>query len=95
MLLQLPFIKTQGIFHKNVNENMFSFTFLCKFSCIYNSAIFVWTIMKFSPKCRTKKLGMIYIILGSVCLFLNWERADIWPQIRPWKIPGICLQPSY
>ena len=29
--------------------------------------------MKFSPKCRTKKLGMLYTILGSFCSFLNWE----------------------
>ena len=46
-------------------------------------------IMKFSPKCRTKKLGMIYIvnIFGSFCSFLSWEGANIQPQIRPRKIP--------
>ena len=43
--------------------------------------------MKFPPKCRTKKLGMIRIILGSFCSCLNWEGADIRPQIRPRKIP--------
>ena len=43
--------------------------------------------MKFSPQCRTKKLGMIYTILGSFCSFLNWEGTDIWPKIRPRKIP--------
>ena len=43
--------------------------------------------MKFSPKCRTKILGMIYTILGSFCSFLNREGAYIWPQIRPRKIP--------
>ena len=43
--------------------------------------------MKFSPKCRTKKYGMIYTILESFCSFLNWEGADIWPKIRPRKIP--------
>ena len=43
--------------------------------------------MKFLPKCRTKKLGKIYTILGSFCLFFNWERADIRPRIRPRKIP--------
>ena len=37
-------------------------------------------IMKFSPKCRTKKLGMIYTILGSFCPFLNWEGVDIRPK---------------
>ena len=26
--------------------------------------------MKFSPKCRTKKLGMIYTIPGCFCSFL-------------------------
>ena len=48
--------------------------------------------MKFSPKCRTKKLGMIYTILGRFCSFLiGMEpniRADIRPQIRPRKIPA-------
>ena len=43
--------------------------------------------MKFSPKCRSKKLGMTYIILGSFCSFLNWKGADIGPQIRPRKTP--------
>ena len=45
--------------------------------------------MKFSPKCRTKKLGMIYTILGSFCSFSNWEGANIRPQIRLRKIPGM------
>ena len=30
----LPFIKAQENLYKNVIENMFSFTFLCKFSCM-------------------------------------------------------------
>ena len=55
---------------KKVNENMFSFTFLCKFSLICNFAIFAWIFMKFPPKCRTKKLGMIYTILGHLAHFL-------------------------
>ena len=55
-------------------------------SCICNFDIFVRIFTKFSPKCRTKKLGMIYTILGRFCSFLNWERADIRPQIRPRKI---------
>ena len=42
--------------------------------------------MKFPPKCRTKKLGMVYTILGIFRSFLNWEGADIHPQIRPRKI---------
>ena len=44
--------------------------------------------MRKSPKCRTKKLGMIYTILGSFCSFLNWEGANIRPEIRPRKIPA-------
>ena len=46
--------------------------------------------MKFSAKFRTKKLGMImiYTTLGSFCSFLNWEGADIQPQISPRKIPA-------
>ena len=47
--------------------------------------------MKFSPKCRTKKLGMIYTILESFCSFSNWDGADIRPQIRPRKIPVFVL----
>ena len=43
--------------------------------------------MKFLPKCRTKKLGMIYTILGSFCSIFNWGEADSWPKIRPRKIP--------
>ena len=62
---------------------MFSFTFLCQFSCVCNFGIFAWIFMKFSPICRTEKLGKIYTILGSFCSFFNWEGADIRPQIRP------------
>ena len=29
---------------------------------------------------------MIYSNLGSFCLFLNWEGADIRPQTKPRKI---------
>ena len=32
---------------------------------------------------------MINTILGSLCLFIIWERVGIWPQIRPRKIPGV------
>ena len=59
------------------------------FSCICNFGIFVLIFLKFSPKCRTKKLSMIHTILGSFCSFLNCEGADILPQIRPRK--GISL----
>ena len=72
--------QTNEKLHKTVNENMFSFTFLCKFSWICNFIIFDRIFMKFSPKCRTKKLGMIYSILISFCSFLNWEGADIRPR---------------
>ena len=50
---------------------------------------FVLIFIKCSPKCRTKKLGMIYTILGSFCSFFNWEGADIRPQARHSKIP-VC-----
>ena len=40
-----------------MNENTFSFTFLCKFSCICNIGIFYRIFKKISPKCRTKQLG--------------------------------------
>ena len=51
--------------------------------------------MKFLPKCRTKKLGTIYTILESVCLYLNWEGADIQSQGRLKKIPGPNYHQGY
>ena len=51
----MPFIKT------HVNENMFS--------CICNFAILFWIFMKFSPKCRTKVLGMGIFLLIIPTLF--------------------------
>ena len=66
---------------KNVNENRFSFTFLCNISCNGYFAIFVRTFMKFSPRSRTKKLGIIYTILESFYSFLNMEGADLLPPI--------------
>ena len=64
----IAYHKTHGKLHKNVNENMFSFTFLWNYSCICNFGIFVRILMKFSQKCRTKK-GMIYTILGMGLIF--------------------------
>ena len=85
----MPFIKTHENLHKNVNENMFLFLFLSKFSCICYFAFFVEIFMKYLQICRTKKLKKKYTILGSFDSFLNWEGANIWPQIRPRKIPGM------
>ena len=31
-------------------------------------------------------------LFGSYCSFLNWEGADIRPQIKPWKIPDIMFK---
>ena len=71
MLLQLPFIKMQENLYKNVNENMFSFTLLCKFSYTCNFAIFVQIFMKFSPKCRIGNdihhFGKLLLIFELVC----------------------------
>ena len=39
---------------KNVNVNMFSFTF---YANSHASVIFVRILLKFSPKCRTKEIG--------------------------------------
>ena len=49
--------------------------------------------MKFPPKCRTEKLGMIYTILGSFYSFFNWDGADHRPPIRHRKIPGPWFKP--
>ena len=65
----MPIIKTHENLHKIVNENMLSFTFLCKFSGICNFAIFIEIFIKFSPKCRTKKLRNMFTISGSFCHF--------------------------
>ena len=52
--------------------------------------------MKFSPKCRTKKLGMIYIILGCFCSFLIGKGLKFGPKIRPRKAPErVCLSITY
>ena len=45
--------------------------------------------MKAPPNCRAKKLGMVITILGSFCLFLDWEGANIRPQNRPMEIPWL------
>ena len=37
--------------------------------------------MKISPKCRTKKLGMLYTISGRGAIILS--------EIRPKKIPDV------
>ena len=92
MLLQLPFIKTKETLYKNVNENMFSFTFLCRSSCICNFDILVRIFMKFSPKCRTKKLGMIYTILECFCLYFLIGKETIF---GPKSGLGKSLQISY
>ena len=54
--------------------------------------------MNFSPKCRTKKLGIIYTILGIFCSFLNREGAwknhwivySISKQCRTWPEAAFC-----
>ena len=43
-------------FHKNVNENMFSFTYLCKSSCICNVAKFVRIFMIFHQNVELRNL---------------------------------------
>ena len=35
---------------------------------------------------------MMYTILGSFCSFLNWEEANIRPQIRPRKISALGFE---
>ena len=41
--------------------------------------------MKFLPKFRTKKLRILFTILGSFCSFLNGEGDDVRPLIMPRK----------
>ena len=46
---------------------------------------------KFSPKCITKKLWMMYTILWSFCSFLNWWGTNIQPKIRLRKTPALNI----
>ena len=70
-------IITHEKLHKNVNENMFSFTFLCKFSCICNFAFFVRIFMKFSPNVELRNWELYtpfwavfaYFIIGKGLIF--------------------------
>ena len=55
---------------------MFSFQLLCKFSWIFNFAIFVQIFMKLSLKCRTKKLGIVVVIVVVVSGFQP-EKAQL------------------
>ena len=68
--ITLAFIIAQETLHKHVNENNVTLLF------------FVGFFMKYSPKCRTKKLGLFSTILGSFC-----SGTDIQSQIRPRRIP--------
>ena len=47
--------------------------------------------MKFSPKFGTKRLGMIFTILGRFCSFLNSEGTVIRPHIRPRKMLAMYI----
>ena len=47
-----------------------------QYSCICNFSIFVKIFLKFSPKCRTKKLGIIYTF-GKFLLHYELERGSI------------------
>ena len=79
----LPFIISREKFHINVNENICNklLLFLVRFSLIFPQ----------NPETveSSRKLGMIYTILGSSDSFLNCEGVDIRPQIRSRKIPVV------
>ena len=51
-----------------------------QFSCNITFAIFVQIFMKFSPKCRTKKFGITFTILGSFYSFFNEKGSIIGPK---------------
>ena len=68
----LPLIISHEDLHHDVNVKICSF------------AIFGLIFIKFSPKYKAIEIAnveMYYIVFGSFCLFFNWERADIGPQI--------------
>ena len=48
----------------HIHSKNLNILYLCKFSRICFFVCFL-IFLKFSPKCRTKKLGMIYTTLGS------------------------------
>ena len=45
-----------------------------------NFAVFGQIFIKLLPKCRTKKMGMIYTIFWSFCSFFNWEGLIFIPK---------------
>ena len=49
---------------------MFLFTFYSNFHASV-TLLFVWIFMKFSPKCRSKKLGLIYTNFGKLLLIFS------------------------
>ena len=57
-------------------KTCFHSLFYANFHGFVTLLFLVWILMKFSTKCRTKKLGMIYTILLSFCSFFNWGEAD-------------------
>ena len=68
-----PEIRTRGLL--NLAKKAFGpskfIHILYKFSCICNFAIFVQIFMKFPPKCRIMKLGMIFTIFGMFLLIFE------------------------
>ena len=77
----MPTLKTYENLHKNVNEN--NHVFIHIFYAIFHGSVtanFARIFMKFQPKCRTKKLGMIYTILGSFAHFLIGKWSIFGPK---------------
>ena len=62
---------------------MSSFTFVCKFSCICYFSTFVLIFMKFSSKCRAKKLGMIHTIWEVFAYFELGKGPIFGPRFGP------------
>ena len=75
----MPLLKTHENLHKNVNENMFSFTFLCKFSYICYFAILFGFSWNFHQNVELRNWEW-YTPFGKFLLIFNWEGADVRPQ---------------
>ena len=76
--------------HKNVNDNMFSFTFLCNFSCIFGLKIFIsqidtniYTNYKHITYFYGGQLKQLYTanFLYVFLIHLKWRSSSSFPNL--------------
>ena len=77
---------------KNYIKTGFHSHFYANF-CASVSGIFDRIFMKFSPECRTKKLGMTYTTFGSFSHFSIGKGLLFGPKSGQGKSLDICNEP--